>query len=72
MYIGKNSIVIYLTHFFFIKIMPTPIVEDFSPQPFWVLVLSFIATMVIILSCLIIGKIAEYFKWINRLVYGRY
>lgn len=72
MYIGKNSIVIYLTHFFFIKILPTPIVEDLSPYPFWALILSIIAASVIIPTCLIIGKIAEYFKWINRFVYGRY
>ncbi len=70
-YIGKNSIVVYLTHFFFLQVFPLPLVEDSSPKPFWTLFLCLLFSLVIIAICLLIGKIVESFKWINRLVYGR-
>ena len=70
-YIGKNSIVVYLTHFFFLQVFPLPLVEELSPRPFWALFLCLLFSVVIIVICLLIGKIVESFKWINRFVYGR-
>ena len=71
-YTGKNTIVIYLTHFFMVKLLPFPIAENLSPYPFWVFVLGVLVAMIIIPACLLLGKLAERFKWINRIVYGRY
>ena len=70
-YMGKNSIVIYLTHFFFWRVMPAPIFTLDMPQPFWALVISVVLALIIVGACLLIGKIAEKFKWFNRLVFGR-
>lgn len=69
-YLGKNSIVIYLTHFFFIGVMPTPQFDN-QIQPFWVFIIGFALTTVILASCLFIGKICERFKWVDRIIYGR-
>lgn len=70
-YIGNNSIVIYLTHLFFWRLLPKPIFSDFTPTSFWSFVISLTMSIIMIMACLFIGKIIERFKWINRLVYGR-
>lgn len=70
-YLGKNSIVIYLTHLFMVRVVPAPIVERSSPYPFWVFVICILFSIIIISACLLLGLIANRFKWINRFVYGR-
>ena len=69
-FVGKNSIVIYLTHFFFIGVCSVPVFDN-DIQPFWALSISLFLTAVIVVACLGIGMIIERFKWVNRLVYGR-
>ena len=70
-YVGKNSIVIYLSHFLFVKFMQNPIDTINDIEPFWALFLSIIASIVIVGVCLLIGRIADNFLWINRFVFGR-
>ena len=69
-YIGKNSIVIYLTHFFFNDVFPTPQFNT-QIQPFWVFVMSLLLTVFIVVACLFIGLVCDRFKWVNRIAYGR-
>lgn len=71
MYVGKNTIVIYLTHFFFVQICPFYFFSEIQPTTFWSFVISVVMAVVIIFFCLLIGRIVERFKWVNRLVYGR-
>lgn len=71
-YIGKNSIVIYLTHFGFLTVFMSSLEAMNCLTPFWSFVLSLALSSVIILACLIIGLTIERFKWINRLLYGRW
>lgn len=71
MYVGKNSIVIYLTHFFFVQLFPFYIFSEIQPIAFWSFVISLVMAVVIVFFCLLIGRIVERFKWVNRFVYGR-
>lgn len=71
-YVGKNSIVIYLTHFFFLQIMPMQLTERFWPMPFWAFFGSLLLSSVVIVICLVIGRIVENFHLLNRLIYGRW
>lgn len=70
-YIGQNSIVIYLTHFEFLLLFepPAELLNRFTP--FWVFIITIILSSPIISFCLLLGKIMEHFKWVNRFVYGR-
>lgn len=70
-YAGKNSIVIYLTHFLIVKILPQASQQLNEVRSFWVFIVSLLVSVVIACSCLLIGKIAERFLWVNRFVYGR-
>ena len=70
-FIGNNSIVIYLTHFFFLQITSIAFMPKISLNPFWSFFISLAISIVIIAVCLLLGKIVERFKWFNRLVYGR-
>lgn len=71
MYVGKNSIVIYLTHFFFVQLFPSYIFSELKPTAFWSFVISLVIAGVIIFFCLLIGGLVERFKWVNRITYGR-
>lgn len=66
MYVGKNSIVVYLTHFFFIQLFPYFIFSDMQPMSFWTFIISFLISIVIVSFCLLIGKGVERFKWVAR------
>ena len=68
--LGRNSIVIYLTHFLFVKIWIMPGVME-RLTPVWNLVLSLLFSLFIAAVCLLIGKIVERHLWVNRFVYGR-
>ena len=71
-YAGKNTIVIYLTHFFFVEMLKVPSVELNNLTPIWVLMISLCASIAIAAVCLLIGKVVEHFEWVNKLVYGRW
>ncbi len=71
MYVGKNTIVIYLTHFFFVQMYPFYFFSEIQPTAFWSFVISIVMAVFIISFCLLIGRIVERFKWVNRFVYGR-
>ena len=71
MYVGKNSIVVYLTHFFFLRLFFTPAFDSTTLTPFWSFIICLFMALIILLVCLMIGWIVEHFIWVNRLFYGR-
>jgi len=70
-YVGKNSIVIYLTHFLMVKVLPSPSLLLNKIPSFWIFVISILTSIVIACACLLLGKIAERYIWVNRMVFGR-
>lgn len=70
-YAGQNSVVIYLTHFFFLNVLPYPLDILNQLHPFWAFLLALIFASVIAVVCLIVGEIVKRFVWIDRFVYGR-
>lgn len=71
-YFGRNSIVIYMTHFFFLKITTDRfLLIEGQLTPYWEFTLFLIVSLIIIAGCLLIGKIIENFGWLDRMLYGR-
>jgi len=70
-YAGKNSIVIYLTHFHLIKVFWEEAEWFNSFTSGWTFIISFFASVIICLASLFIGKILETVPLLNRIVYGK-
>jgi fucose 4-O-acetylase-like acetyltransferase len=70
-YAGKNSIVVYLTHFLFLNVLPFHLKSLNLLCPFWAFIIALFFSLLICFACLLIGKVIESFLWVNRLVYGR-
>ena len=70
-YAGKNSIVIYLTHFHLIKVFGDDMYWFNEFTPGWTFIISFFASVIICLMSLFIGKLLETVPLLNRIVYGK-
>ncbi len=70
-YAGKNSIVIYLTHFHLIKVFEIEIFWLNNITSAWTFIFSLFASIIICLMSLLIGKTIETVPLLNRIVYGK-
>ncbi len=69
---GRNSIVIYLTHFSFVSFISTPCQTDYyySVTPIAVFAVAFFVAILLIFICLGFGRIVRISPLLFRLLYG--
>lgn len=70
-YMGKNSIVIYMTHVLFLAILYNPTNTQLPITQLWTFIIATSIAIVVACVSLLIGRIIESFPYIDRLLYGR-
>src|SRR5690606_6010544 len=72
LYCGKNSIVIYLSHFGLVVISKDLLSPCGTLTFSWTLFVASIFSIFIVLTSLFMGKLMEQFPFLNKLLYGRH
>jgi fucose 4-O-acetylase-like acetyltransferase len=65
---GRNTIVIYTTHFTMLKVFNVPVIRDLNLLP--LIIVSLASAIIIISACMLIRKVIEQVPLLNLLLYG--